>query len=67
MSSTSVVLVVSGIACLILCGFVMYKLVPREGQPPSAWTKTDFRATTLAMSQFVLLVAGIALVAKGIF
>ncbi|HEX6298492.1 MAG TPA: hypothetical protein VFZ74_18135 [Burkholderiales bacterium] len=45
---------------------MMYKLVPREGQPPSAWTKTDFRATTLAMSQFVLLVAGIALVAKGI-
>lgn len=67
MSSTSVVLIVSGIACLILWGFVMYRLVPREGQPPSAWTKTDFRATTLAMSQLVLLLAGIALVAKGIF
>jgi hypothetical protein len=44
----------------------MYKLVPREGRPPSPWLRTEFGETSLALGQFMLLIAGLALLAKGI-
>lgn len=66
MISASAVFIVSGILCLFLSGFVMYKLMPREGRPASSWTKTEFGETGVALGQFILLVAGLALVAKGI-
>ena len=67
MISASVVLIVSGVVCLGLAGFMIYKFMPQEGRPPSAWTRTDFRATSFAMGLFVLLITGVGLVAKGIF
>lgn len=66
MISTSGMLVLFGSICLCVAGLMMYKLTPREGKPPSPWVKTDFRATSVALGQFVLLIAGISLLAKGI-
>jgi NO-binding membrane sensor protein with MHYT domain len=66
MTSASVVLIVLGIVCLFLSGLMMYKLTPREGRP-SPWTKTDLRETSAALTQFILLIAGVALLVKGVF
>jgi hypothetical protein len=67
MISANVVLVLSGLICLGVAGFMIYRFIPQEGRAPSALTKTDFRATTFAMCLFVLLITGVGLVAKGIF
>lgn len=67
MISTSVILILSGVLCLLLSGYILYKVRPQEGQPPNAWNKTDFRATSFAMGQFILLIAGISFLVKGIF
>jgi hypothetical protein len=67
MISTSVILVVSGGICLSLTGLIVYSLLPRDGRPPSPWTSTDFRATSVAMLLLILLLAGASLLAKGIF
>lgn len=67
MISSSFVLLLSGVICLGAAGFMIYRFMPQEGRPPSAWTKTDFRATSFAMGLFVLLLTGLGLVAKGIF
>lgn len=66
MTSASGILIVLGIVCLLLSGLMMYRLMPREGRP-SPWTRTDFGQTSAALTQFILLVAGIALLVKGIF
>lgn len=67
MITTSATLAISGVVCLLLLGLMIYKLTPREGKPPSAWLKTEFRATSVAMIVLILLLAGITLLAKGIF
>jgi hypothetical protein len=61
------ILIVFGLACLLLCGFLLYKLMPQDGQPPSPWTSTDTRGTAVALGLLVLLLAGISMVAKGFF
>jgi hypothetical protein len=61
------ILAFSGTICLFLGGFTLYKTMPREGRPPSAWTRTETRAISIAMLVLVLLLAGITMVAKGIF
>jgi hypothetical protein len=66
MNSASVILVLSGIACLLASGYMMYRLIPREGQASSSWIKSDSGETTMALGQFILMVAGVALLAKGI-
>jgi hypothetical protein len=66
MNSASVVLILSGIVCLLVSGFMMYKMIPREGQPAPAFMKTNSGETAMALGQFILMVAGLALVAKGI-
>jgi len=63
--STGVILVLSGIICLGVCGFMFYKLMPQEGKPPSAWTGTDMRGTAVAMTLLLLLLSGLGLLAKG--
>jgi hypothetical protein len=65
--STSVILIVGGLVSLGVCGFLFYKLLPQEGKPPSPWTGTDTRGTAVAMGLLVLLLAGIGMLAKGIF
>jgi hypothetical protein len=66
MFSTSGILIISGVFCLGLCGFLLYKLAPQEGRPRSAWTNTDFRGTSAAMGLLILMITGISLVVKGI-
>jgi hypothetical protein len=61
------ILAISGSICLLLCGFTLYKTMPREGRPPSAWTSTDTRAISVAMLVLILLLGGITMLAKGIF
>jgi hypothetical protein len=63
----SAVLAVSGVVCLLISGFMMYKMVPREDKARPAWIKSDFGETGMALSQFILMVAGLALLAKAIF
>ena len=59
-------LIVTGLLCLTLCGFLLYKLMPQDGQPPSPWTDTDTRGTAVALGLLVLMLAGISMVVKGI-
>ena len=60
---TGLILIMGGLICLALSGFMVYRLMPREGAPP----RSEFGETSLALGQFVLMVAGITLVVKGIF
>ena len=66
MTSTAVVLVVLGAVCLLASGFLMSKMIPREGQPPFAWMETESGETAMALSQFILMIAGLAFFAKAL-
>jgi hypothetical protein len=61
------ILIISGVLCLALCGFLLYKLMPQDGQPPSPWTSTDTRGTAVALGLLILLLAGVSMVVKGLF
>jgi hypothetical protein len=61
------ILAISGTICLFVAGFTLYKTMPRDGAPPSTWTRTETRAISLAMLVLVLVLAGITMVAKGVF
>ena len=67
MIATSTIQVISGSICLVLVGLMIYQAKPREGKPTSAWTKTDFRATSAALLLMALLLAGVTLLIKGLF
>ena len=67
MNLATVILALVGITCLLLSGFMMYRSVPREGQPTWSWINTETRETTVALVQFALLVAGVALLGKAVF
>lgn len=61
------ILILSGVGCLAVCGLMFYKLMPQEGKPPSKWTGTDTRGTVVAMVLLVMLISGVGLLLKGIF
>jgi len=65
--STSVILIISGVVCLSICGFMFYKLMPQEGKPPSRWTGTDASGTAVALGLMALLLAGVGMLLKGAF
>ena len=67
MNSATLILALVGITCLLLSGVMMYKSVPREGQPPWSWTDTEARETTTSLIQFALLIAGVAFLGKAVF
>jgi hypothetical protein len=67
MNPATVTYALAGIACLLMSGYMMYKSVPREGQPPWSWTNTEFRETSVSLGQFALLIAGLALLGKAVF
>lgn len=66
MSFSTVVFGVLGAVCLLTSGFLMYKMIPRQGQPPFAWMSTESGETATALSQFILMIAGLAFFAKAI-
>jgi hypothetical protein len=63
---TRMILAMFGVLSLLLCGFTLYKTMPRDGQPPSAWTRTETRAVSVAMLVLVLLLGGITMLLKGV-
>jgi hypothetical protein len=65
-AASSALLILSGIVCLGASALAMYAVAPREGKPPSFWTKTETRSTTVTLLLLVLVVFGIGLLAKGI-
>lgn len=64
---SAVVFVGLGTVCLLVSGFLMYKMMPREGEPPFAWMRTESGETATALSQFILMIAGLAFLAKVLF
>ena len=66
MNLATAILVLSGIACLLASGYVLYKLIPRAGHANPSWMTSDSGETTMALGQFILMVAGLALLAKGV-
>jgi hypothetical protein len=66
MTTGSVVLIASGIVCLIVSGFMMYRMIPRADRPASPWMQTESGETAMALGQFTLMIVGLALLAKGI-
>ena len=67
MISASGILGVSGAVCVFLSMFLFHTSVPREGKPPSAWTRTETRAVASAMLVLALFLTGLTLLAKAIF
>lgn len=65
MNPTSAILIVSGVLCLGISVWMMPKLRPRDGGPPSLRARTENRETAAALGMFTLFIAGIALLAKG--
>ena len=61
------ILAMSGAVCLLLCGFLLYTALPREGKPASAWTRTETRAVSVAMLVLMLFFVGATMLVKGIF
>lgn len=64
--TASATLFSAGAICLGLSGCMLYYTVPREGRPPTAWTKTETRAMSTAMLFLLLFFSGIIMVLKGI-
>jgi len=62
---TSASLILSGIACLCLSGYMLYAATPREGKPPTIWTATENRSTIFALMVVTLFVFGAGLLLKG--
>jgi hypothetical protein len=66
MLPTSVVLIASGLACLMATVTVIRSIVRHTGPAPTAWTKTESRSTATALMLVILIVFGAGLVLKGI-
>jgi hypothetical protein len=62
----SAIMVLAGVVCLAISGFLMYHLVPRDGRPRSALIERQLGETAAALTQFVLMIFGLALVVKGL-
>ncbi len=63
---TSAALIASGVACLFGSGYTLYTASPKEGRPPSFWTRTEARSTLLALAIVTAFVVGGGLVLKGL-
>jgi hypothetical protein len=63
----SIILMSVGAVCVVLSIVGMRALTPREGKPPSAWVRTEGRATAASLTVFILLIGGAALLLKGVF
>lgn len=60
-------LVIAGVACLALAVLALRGLLPRPGRPASTWTDTEVKASAVALSLLVLLLAGAGLIVQGVF
>jgi hypothetical protein len=64
--SASTLFVIAGAGCLALSIFALYGLAPRDGQPLSAWTRTEMRAMGSAILIMLMLAAGGVMLVKGL-
>ena len=67
MTSAILVYALFGAVCLLVSGFLMYKMIPREGEPPFVLMRTESGETAMALCQFILMIAGLAFLAKALF
>ncbi|MEX2240585.1 MAG: hypothetical protein WD775_07810 [Burkholderiales bacterium] len=63
---TSAAFILAGIACIGLSGYTLYAVSPKDGKPPTFWTRTEARSTTLALALVTAFVIGGGLMLKGI-
>jgi hypothetical protein len=62
-----VILIVAGVICLLISGYMMYQMIPRDGEEPVRRMESESGETAMALGQFILLIAGLTLLVKGIF
>lgn len=67
MIPTSVILIVSGIVCLLFAIYAVRRLRPREGRLESAWATSDALSASVVLGLMILFISGIGLILKGIF
>ncbi len=66
MVPTSLMLIVSGIVCILLTFYAIRQIRPRAGEPEAAWTASDALSTTVILVLMTLFIAGVGLILKGI-
>jgi len=62
--SASTMLIMGGAGSLILSVLTLYRSIPRDGKPMSAWTRTEMRAMCTALLVMMLLISGGAMLVK---
>ena len=60
------VLVALGLACVGISAWMVYLQLPRDDRPAPAWMKTQSGEVVASLGCFVLLVAGITMIIKGV-
>lgn len=65
MLATHVLSMIGGAACLLFAFWALRNLPPREGEAPSAWIRTELRASVVAIGLLVLMLAGLAFLLQG--
>lgn len=66
MSLATVVFSIFGALCLFVSGWLMFKMIPRKGQQTFVWMRTESGETVTALGQFILLITGLAFIAKAL-
>lgn len=66
MTPASTTLIVAGGACLAASALVMHWLTPRNGRPASLWTRTEARATAVALAVVIMVTASVGLLVRGL-
>jgi hypothetical protein len=61
-----VVLIPLGIACIGLSAWLMYLQMPRKDRLAPAWMRTESGEVAASLGGFILLVAGISMIIKGV-
>ena len=61
-----VVLIPLGVACVGLSAWFMYRQMPRKDRPAPAWMRTESGEVAASLGGFILLVAGISMIIKGV-
>jgi hypothetical protein len=60
------VLILLGVACVGLSAWLMYLQMPRKDRLAPAWMRTDSGEVAASLGGFILLVAGISMIIKGV-
>jgi hypothetical protein len=59
-------LVIIGVACVALAVLALGAVQPRAGKPGPVWTNTEGKTTAVALSLMLLMLFGVASIAKGL-